>query len=97
MSVFIINNKKYDTEKMRFLCRVKKWYKNDFASQIFNRDVGSTYDCNLYRSEKGNYLLTHKIDFTTYGEAISEEEAKQLLIKSNFRLYEQLFDEIEDA
>jgi hypothetical protein len=82
---------------MTFVCEVNKWYKNNLASELLHRDVGSTYECNLYRSEKGNYLLTHKVDFSTYGEAISEEEAKQLLQKNNYKMYEELFGEIEEA
>ena len=97
MSVFVIQNKKYDTDKMEYIGVVKKWYKNDVISKFFGDERGYTYDCKLYRSQKGNYLITHQIDFTLFGEAITETEAKTLLINSNLKEYEELFGEVEEA
>ena len=97
MSVFVINNKKYDTEKMDYIGIVRKWYKNAFASRMFGDERGITYDCKMYRSQKGNYLITRQVDFTLYGEAITETEAKSLLIKSDLSKYEELFGKVEEA
>ena len=97
MSVFVIKNKKYDTEKMDYIGKVQKWYKNELASKVFGGERGSTYYCEMYRSKKGNYLITRQDDFTLYGEAITETEAKSLLIKSDLSKYEELFGEVEEA
>lgn len=93
MSVFIINNKKYDTEKMSFICEVKKRY----SVNIFGVDYFTEYSCKMYRSEKGNFLLVRKMDYNTLcGEAITEAEAKILLLQ-NYKKYEELFGLIEEA
>ena len=84
---FVINGMKYDTDKMERVATVKKWYKNDSAlTQIMfpGQEVGRTYSCELWKSEKGNWLLTHEEDFQAkYGEAVGEEEAKELLMERN--------------
>lgn len=76
--VFIIHDMKYDTEKMEHISDVKKWY--SFNSSFFGKEVGRTYSCQLWKSKKGNWLLTHEIDYEEkVGEAIKENEAKVLL------------------
>ena len=82
---------------MDYIGTVRKWYKNELVSQIIGGERGSTYDCEMYRSKKGNYLITRQVDFTLYGEAITETEAKSLLIKSDLSKYEELFGEVEEA
>ena len=59
---FVIQGLKYDTDKMKKIANVKKWYKTNslLVKAIYgNEEVGTTYDCELWRSEKGNWLLTH--------------------------------------
>lgn len=54
---FVIQGLKYDTDKMKKIANVKKWYKTNslLVKAIYgNREVGTTYDCELWRSEKGN-------------------------------------------
>lgn len=57
---FIINGMKYDTDKMEKIAKVKKWYatSNALIRGIYG-DVGSEYICELWKSSKGNWLLTH--------------------------------------
>ena len=99
--VFIINNKKYDTEKMKKIADVKKWYSLDswiIDSMFGKKDMGRIYDCELWKSEKGNWLLTHEVDYCKkIGEAIEEEEAKSLLIKYDLSVYESMYETIEEA
>lgn len=75
---FVIQGLKYDTDKMKKIANVKKWYKTNslLVKAIYgNEEVGTTYDCELWRSEKGNWLLTHTEDYNTkVGHAITEEE-----------------------
>lgn len=98
---FVINGMKYDTDKMGCVAKVQKWYKNDSAlTQIMfpGHEVGRTYSCELWKSEKGNWLLTHEEDFQKkYGEAIGEEEAKELLMRYASAVYERMFGELPEA
>lgn len=89
---FVIQGLKYDTDKMKKIANVKKWYKTNslLVKAIYgNEEVGTTYDCELWRSEKGNWLLTHTEDYNTkVGNAITEEEAKSLLMRYAPDIYE---------
>ena len=99
--IFIINDKKYDTEKMQEIAEVKKWYRVDdaFTNMLFQgKEVGRDYLCTLWKSDKGNWLLTHETDYyRNKGEAIDEEEAKTLLSHYALDKYEELFGEIPEA
>ena len=97
MSVFILLGKKYDTDKMEFISKVKKHYKHIVWSAIFNEDRYLEYTCKLYRSKNNNFLLTREDSACIYGEAITEYEAKRLLMRFNYKKYEELFGEIEEA
>lgn len=93
---FVIQGLKYDTDKMKKIANVKKWYKTNslLVKAIYgNEEVGTTYDCELWRSEKGNWLLTHTEDYNTkVGHAITEEEAKSLLMRYAPDIYETEFE-----
>ena len=51
----------------------------------------------LWRSSKGNWLLTYKSDYTTYGKTLREKEVKNMLIQYDLEKYEQIFGEVEEA
>lgn len=99
--LFIINGLKYDTKKMEKVADVKKWYQRD---NILNRSifpgqkVGSIDDCELWKSKKGNWLLTREKDYGGHlGEPIEEEEAKKLLMRYAVNEYEKEFGKIPEA
>lgn len=95
---FIINGMKYDTDKMEKIANVKKWYAtNVMILRAIYGNVGDVFTCELWKSSKGNWLLTHKQDYKSIGEAIEEEEAKKLLMKYDSDKYEEIFGEIPDA
>lgn len=97
---FIINDLKYDTDKMEKIANVKKWYpiNNALLKAAYNNlDIGNEYNCELWKSKKGNYLLTHDQDYSHRGEAISEEEAIQLIKHYDLAKFEEMFGEIEEA
>lgn len=98
---FVIQGLKYDTDKMKKIANVKKWYETNspLVKAIYgNGKVGTTYDCELWRSEKGNWLLTHTEDYNKkVGHAITEEEAKSLLMRYAPDIYETEFEEIPEA
>ena len=90
---FVINGLKYDTENMEKVANVKKWYesRSQLIKAIYNNaKVGTTHDCELWKSKKGNYA-------TKVGEAITEEEAKSLLMRYAPDDYEKRFEEIPEA
>ena len=99
MAKFVINNLVYDTEKMEFIAKVKKLYplENAFEIMVYGKNMGRWYPCDLYQSEKGSYLLVHKDVYDCKAEAIDEEEAKKLLLNSNYDVYVHLFGELEEA
>ena len=99
MARFIIKNKVYDTTAMEHIGTVRKWYafRGWLQQQLCGSDKGYIYDCDLYRSTKGNYLLVHDDDLATVGEAITENEAKQLLMHSNYDKYVELYGSLEEA
>lgn len=99
MATFIIKNKVYDTDKMKRIAHVSKWYKFQgwLSTQIFGEDMGRTYTCDLYLSQKGNWLITHEGDTGLVGEAITEKEAKNLLLHSDYEKYTELFGGLEEA
>lgn len=92
--IFIINGLKYDTEKMEKVADVKKWY--EWSRPFFN-GLGHIYNCELYKSSKGNWLLIHVQDNAHYGEVIDEEEAKDRLMRYDMNKYEELYGEIPEA
>lgn len=97
---FIINDLIYDTDKMEKIANVKKWYpiNNALIKAVYNNlDIGTEYYCELWKSKKGNYLLTHDQDYSHKGEAISEEEAMKLIRQYALDKFEEMFGEIEEA
>lgn len=98
--IFIIDNKKYDTDKMEKVADVKKWYEVDniFSRALYRgKTVGKYYRCELWRSKNGNWLLTHEEDYTKYGQAISEFEAQSLLMIYATDVYEEMYGELPEA
>lgn len=98
--LFIINGMKYNTDNMEKVADVKKWYRIDniFTQAAYQgKEVGRNYDCELWKSQKGNWLLTHKPDYKVVGQAITEEEAKELLMRYAPDIYEKEFEEIPEA
>ena len=98
---FVINGMKYETDNMEMVAEVKKWYEVDTVltrAMYPGKEVGREYVCQLLKSEKGNWLLTHEKDYgTKYGQAIKEEEAKDLLMRCATGIYEKLYGELPEA
>ena len=97
--IFVIKGMKYDTDKMEKVADVKKWYRVDniLSRALYREEVGRYYKCELWKSKKGNWLVTTEYDYKTFGEAISESEAKGLMMVYAPDKYEELFEEIPEA
>lgn len=96
---FIIRNKVYDTNKMELVGHVRKRYaiQNWLERQIYGDGMSMMYDCELYRSEKGNFLLLRRYGSSVIGQAIEETEAKDLLMRHDYDSYVRLYGELEEA
>lgn len=98
---FVIKGMKYNTDNMENVAKVKKWYQIDniwTRAAYPGKEVGRVYECELWKSEKGNWLLTNEVDYSkVMGEAITEEEARELLMRFATPIYESLFGELPEA
>lgn len=95
--IFVINNLKYNTDKMELISDKCKWnymYRTGILCgiRLYGRDV------KLYKSEKNNWLLTYTGDYDVgNGIALDENKVKSLLLNYDLDAYEKLFGELEEA
>jgi len=97
---FIINNLIYETEEMEKMAEGQKWRKvsNIWTQAMFpGKEVGREIPHTLWRSESGRWLFTWKNDYSNFGEAIEESEAKEFLKHNNYKKYVELFGELPKA
>lgn len=95
--VFVINNLKYDTDKMELISD-KCEYVYTWTFILTNTKMSSYgKDVKLWKSQKGNWLLTYRIDYVSKGVKLSEEDVKKLLLEYDLQKYEELFGELEEA
>jgi hypothetical protein len=97
--IFAFNGKVFDTEKATLLAKVKKWYpiNNWIMEKMYGGRYGRLFECDLYVSKNGAYLLVHKEDFDTYiGQKIDEAEARELLLDYDYKAYTKQFGEPDE-
>ena len=95
--IFVINNLKYDTDKMEIVskkCRIS--YPSDLYGSFIKKYAIETI---LWKSNKGNWLVTYKksSNDTVYAEALTSTQAMSLLVQYDLETYEKIFGEIEEA
>lgn len=95
--IFVIDKLKYDTDKMKLISEKCEYtYTWVFTlTQTEMRRYGK--DVKLWKSKKGNWLLTYRTDYFSKGVKLREEEVKKLLLKYDLQKYEELFGELEEA
>lgn len=95
--IFIIDNLKYDTDKMELISE-KCEYTYIWTFTLTNTKMRS-YGKNvkLWKSKKGNWLLTYRTDYASKAVKLLEEDVKKLLLEYDLSKYEELFGEIEEA
>lgn len=98
--IFVIDKLKYDTDKMELISEKCEYTYNWEFSLIHTemremRSYGK--DVKLWKSKKGNWLLTYRTDYVSKGVKLLEEEVKKLLLKYDLQKYEELFGELEEA
>ena len=96
--IFVTDNLKYDTDKMELISE-KCEYTYTWIFTLTNTEMRSYgKDVKLWKSKKGNWLLTYRTDYDdSRGVKLLEEEVKKLLRKYDLQKYEELCGELEEA
>ena len=95
--IFVIDNLKYDTDKMELISE-KCEYSYTWVFKLTDTEMRSYgKDVKLWKSKKGNWLLTYRTDYESIGVKLLEEEVKKLLLEYDLPKYEELFGELEEA
>lgn len=95
--IFVIDNLKYNTDKMELISK-KCEYTYNWKFTLANIDMCCHgKDVKLWKSKKGNWLLTYRTDYDSKGVKLLEEDVKKLLLKYDLPKYEELFGELEEA
>lgn len=97
--IFVIDNLKYNTDKMELISEKCEYaYKWTFALTD-TQMTGIAHDVKIWRSKKGNWLVTYtKQGYSTnFANTLSEIEVKSLLLRYDLPKYEELFGELEEA
>ena len=93
--IFVINNLKYDTDKMELVSERCEYY---YSSNMFGYRIRYTTDeVKVWKSRKDNWLLTYKFSCKYYAKALTEIEVKELLMEYDLKTYEKIFGELEEA
>lgn len=95
--IFVIDNLKYDTDKMELISD-KCEYTYSWTFLLTGTEMRS-YGNNvkLWKSKKGNWLLTYYTGSCSKGVKLLEEDVKKLLLKYDLPKYEELFEELEEV
>ena len=95
--IFVIDKLKYDTDKMELISEKCK-YVYTWVLTLTNTKMSSYgKDVKLWKSKKGNWLLTYRTDYQSRGVKLLEEDVKKLLLEYDLSKYEELFGELEEA
>ena len=96
--IFVIDNLKYDTNKMTLITtKCKYWYT---CHSIFDDEecYNECKDVKLWKSIHGRWLITYTKGYSTiHAEALTKEKASDLLKKYDINKYEEIFGELEEA
>lgn len=94
--IFVINNLKYDTDKMELVSEKCEY---SYISTLFTLQRYRGKNVKLWRSKKkNNWLLTFEKDFCERcGVSLQDEQVKNLLIRYDIEAYEKIFGELEEA
>lgn len=94
--IFVINNLKYDTDKMELISKKCRY---TYYSGFFGRVISyKAKDVKLWRSKKNNWLMTYETgDADKCGISLTIDKVKTLLLKYDVDNYEKIFGELEEA
>lgn len=89
----VINGLKYDTDKMELISSECRW---KWRSK-FNIYGYEAREVRLFKSNRGRWLLTYRTDYRICARALTEDEAKDMLMRFDIDAYENIFGELEEA
>lgn len=95
--IFVIDNLKYDTDKMELISEKCKYTYTWTLTLTDTKMISYGKDVKLWKSKKGNWLLTYRTDYSSRGVKLLEEDVKKLLLDYDLSKYEELFGELEEA
>lgn len=95
--IFVIDNLKYDTDKMELISEKCEYIYTRTFTLINTRMSSYGKDVKLWKSKKGNWLLTYSTDHQSIGVKLSDEDVKKLLLEYDLSKYEEIFGELEEA
>lgn len=95
--IFVIDNLKYDTDKMELISEKCEYTYTWMFTLIDTKMSADGKDVKLWKSKKGNWLLTYNTDYTSRGVKLLEEDVKKLLLEYDLSKYEELFGELEEV
>ena len=95
--IFVIDKLKYDTDKMELISEKCEYIYTWSFTLTDTRMRSYGKDVKLWKSKKGNWLLTYRTDYDSKGVKLLEEEVKKLLLEYDLQKYEELFGELEEA
>lgn len=93
--IFVINNLKYDTDKMELVSTKCKYSYPGKLLGVPMRYLAKNVQ--IFKSLKSHWLLVYKTDYENCAKALSEEEAKKFLMRYDLEAYEKYFGELEEA
>lgn len=97
--VFVIDNLKYDTDKMELISE-KCEYTYTWTFVLADTQMSRmAYNVKIWRGKKGNWLVTYtKQGYSAnFANTLTEIEVKSLLLRYDLSKYEELFGELEEA
>ena len=93
--IFVINNLKYNTDKMELVSTKCKYL---YPGKLLGASVHYlARNVQIFKSLKSHWLLVYKTDYENCAKALSEEEAKNFLMQYDLEAYEKYFGELEEA
>lgn len=95
--IFVIDNLKYDTDKMELISEKCEYIYTWIFTLTSTEMCSYGKDVKLWKSKKGNWLLTYRTDYDSKGVKLLEKDVKKLLLEYDLSKYEELFGELEEA
>lgn len=93
--IFVINDLKYNTDKMELVSTKCKY---SYPSELLGVSIHYlAKNVQIFKSLKNHWLLAYKTDYENCAKALSEKEAKKFLMQYDLEAYEKYFGELEEA
>ena len=93
--IFVINDLKYNTDKMELVSTKCKY---SYPSELLGMSIHYlAKNVQIFKSLKNHWLLAYETGYENCAKALSEGEAKKFLMQYDLEAYEKYFGELEEA